>query len=222
MNLILFGAQGSGKGTQAQLLQERLLLKPCASGDLLREAIQQETPLGLAAKPYYDRGDLVPDNLIVGMILEQIHDLGGRTGIMLDGFPRTIAQAQQLDTSLQQHGQRIDAAVYLDVPREVLLDRLAHRYICKAAGHVWNTKTHPPREPGICDFDGSPLYQRSDDTAEKIAHRLDIFFCETIRLTDYYAALGKLVHIDGTSAPETVNREILAGLGQLGVLQRAS
>lgn len=222
MNLILFGAQGSGKGTQSQLLQERLRLKPCASGDLLREAISKGTPLGQAAKPYYDRGDLVPDELVIGMILEQMRELGDRNGVILDGFPRTIAQARQLDASLARQGQRIDAAVYLEVPREVLLDRLAHRYICRAAGHVWNTKTHPPRVEGVCDFDGSELYQRSDDTAEKIAHRLDIFFSETIRLTDFYAAQGKLAHIDGTSEPETVYAHILASLGQLGVLEGTS
>lgn len=218
MNLILFGAQGSGKGTQAQLLAEGLRLKPCASGDLLREAISQGTAIGQEAKPYVERGDLVPDDLIVGIILEAMRALNDRQGIILDGFPRNIAQAQRLDASVAQVRQRIDAAVYLEVPREVLLDRLAHRYVCEAAGHVWNTKTHAPSAEGVCDFDGSRLYQRSDDTTEKIAHRLDIFFSDTIRLIDYYGARGKLVTINGDNAPETVNQHILAGLGQLGVL----
>lgn len=221
MNLILFGAQGSGKGTQSQLLAEHLRLKPCSSGDLLREAIGQGTSLGQEAKPYVERGDLVPDDLIVGLILEQMRDLGDRTGIILDGFPRTIPQAQRLDASVTVLRQRIDAAIYLEVPRQVLLDRLAYRYVCEKAGHVWNLKTHPPRVDRICDFDGSPLIQRSDDTEAKIAHRLDIFFNETIRLIDYYAARGKLVHINGNNAPETVNQHILAALGQLGVLEGA-
>lgn len=214
MNIILFGAQGSGKGTQAQMLAETLRLKPCASGDLLREAIARGTPLGRAAQPYVEHGDLVPDTFVIAMIVERLQDLGDATGIILDGFPRTIAQARALDTELDALGQRIDCAVYLDVPREVLLDRLAYRYMCEAHGHVWNTKTHPPRVPGHCDYDGSALLQRSDDTSEKIARRLDIFFNETIRLIDFYASQGKLLHIDGTSAPEAVNAAIRTGLAE--------
>src|SRR5215469_17214248 len=124
MNVMLIGAQGSGKGTQAQLLEEDLNLKSCASGELLRDAIARETDLGKEAKPYYDRGDLVPDELVAGLILERLRELGDTFGIILDGFPRTITQAQLLDDMLSQTGQRIDAVIYLHVPREVLLDRL--------------------------------------------------------------------------------------------------
>lgn len=208
MNLILVGAQGSGKGTQAQLLSEQLNLKPCASGELLREAIANETPLGKAAKPYYDRGDLVPDELVVGMILESMQDLGDARGIILDGFPRTISQAEALDKALTQQRQRIDCVVYLEVPRDILLDRLSGRYICRAHGHVWNIKSLPPREPGICDYDGSELYQRSDDTGEKIERRLDIFFSETIHLLDYYGAQGKVVRVDGAGEIQAVNQGV--------------
>ena len=215
MNMILIGAQGSGKGTQAQELARELRLQPTASGDLLREAIASETPLGRAAKPYVERGDLVPDTLVVEMILDSIRSLHGAEGIILDGFPRTIAQAETLDDRLLELGQAIDAVVYLDVPREQLLDRLNGRYICRAHGHVWNMKTHPPTVAGVCDYDGSDLYQRSDDQPDKIARRLDIFFNETIHLLDYYERQGKLVRVDGTSSIEDVNRAILAGLDGL-------
>ena len=209
MNVLLIGAQGSGKGTQAQLLEEDLNLKVCASGELLRDAIARETELGKAAKPYYDRGDLVPDELVVGLILERLRELGDAVGIILDGFPRTIAQAQLLDSMLAQMGQRIDAVIYLHVPREVLLDRLSGRYLCRANNHVWNIKSHPTKIPGICDFDGSELYQRADDTGEKIQRRLDIFFSETIQLVDYYRAQKKLIQIDGNKGVEEVHRRIM-------------
>jgi adenylate kinase len=211
MNLILIGAQGSGKGTQAQMLEAKLGLMPCASGDLLREEIAKGTPLGREAKGYYDRGDLVPDDIVVGMILARLRELDDE-GLILDGFPRTIPQARKLDEQLATLGQAIDGVVYLAVPREQLLDRLSHRYVCRANGHVWNTKTRPPARPGICDYDGSELYQRSDDTFEKITHRLDIFFSETIQLLSYYEDQGKLIPVDGTTRPEEVTAHILAGL----------
>ncbi len=212
MNLILIGAQGSGKGTQSQRLAELHHLKPCASGELLRKAIADETPLGQAAKPYVDRGDLVPDEIIIGMVLECIEAPDDAHGVILDGFPRNVAQARALDERLAEHKRKIDWVVYLDVPREALLDRLSGRYVCRAAEHVWNIKSLPPRIPGICDYDGSPLYQRADDTPEKIARRLEIFFTDTIRLTDYYGLQGKLLHVDGTGAIDNVTRAIVEGL----------
>lgn len=217
LNLILIGAQGSGKGTQAQLLSERFHLKPCASGDLLRDAIARETDLGKEAKPYYDRGDLVPDNLVIGMILESMRDLGGASGIILDGFPRTIPQAEALDKALAEQDQRIDCVVYLEVPRELLLDRLSGRYLCRARGHVWNVRSLPPKVPGVCDYDGSELYQRNDDTGEKIAHRLDIFFNDTIHLLDYYDKQKKVVRVDGAGEIQAVNQAIRTGCASHGV-----
>ncbi|HEV7127647.1 MAG TPA: nucleoside monophosphate kinase [Ktedonobacterales bacterium] len=215
MNLILIGAQGSGKGTQAQHLAQHLRLKPCASGELLRTAMKQGTPLGQAAKPYYDRGDLVPDALIIDMLLEAISaidDERDANGIILDGFPRNVAQARALDERLAARQRAINWVVYLDVPRQMLLDRLEGRYVCRANEHVWNIKTNPPRTPGVCDLDGSELYQRADDTSEKIEHRLGIFFSETIRLTDYYGLQGKLLRVDGTGAIAEVSRAILVGI----------
>jgi adenylate kinase len=212
VNLILIGAQGSGKGTQAQRLSERYRLAPCASGELLRRAIADGTPLGRAARPYYDRGDLVPDDLIIGMVLECMLGRGDRAGVILDGFPRNVAQARALDEQLATRGEAIDRAIYLDVPRDVLMQRLAGRYVCRAQEHVWNTNTNPPRTPGICDYDGSPLYQRTDDTVESIARRLEIFFTETIKLTDYYRAQGKLLHVDGSGPIDAVTQTIAEGL----------
>jgi adenylate kinase len=210
VNLILIGAQGSGKGTQSQRLAEQRHLKPVSSGELLRKAIAEGTPLGKEAQPYLDRGDLVPDDLIIGMVLECFDYFeASYEGIILDGFPRNVAQARALDEGLAERRQQIDWVIYLDVPREELLRRLSGRYVCRAHEHVWNIYTHPPRLPGICDYDGSPLYQRTDDTPEKIARRLDIFFTETIRLIDYYRLQGKLLHVDGTGAVDDVTRAIL-------------
>jgi adenylate kinase len=215
MNILLIGAQGSGKGTQAQLLEEILNLKACASGELLRDAIARETDLGNEAKPYYDRGDLVPDNLVAGLILERLRELGDAYGIILDGFPRTIPQARILDDMLARMGQRIDTVIYLHVPRDVLLDRLSGRYLCRANNHVWNIKSHPTKVPGICDYDGSALYQRADDAGEKIERRLDIFFSETIQLVNYYRAQKRLSQIDGNQSVEEVHRQIMESLRQV-------
>ncbi|MGO8950131.1 MAG: adenylate kinase [Ktedonobacterales bacterium] len=219
MNIMLIGPQGSGKGTQAQLLEEQLNLKACASGELLRDAIARGTPLGMEAKPYYDNGDLVPDEVVARLVLERLKELKGADGIILDGFPRTIAQAKILDRLLTQVGQRINVVFYLEVPREVLLDRLGGRYLCRAHNHVWNIKTHPTKVPGICDYDGSELYQRSDDTGEAIARRLDVFFTETIQLLNYYEAQHKLVRIDGQKSIEEVHRQIMESLQNMNLNQ---
>ena len=212
MNLILLGAQGSGKGTQSARLAREFGLIPCASGDMLREAMARGTPSGELARPYYDRGDLVPDDVIIQMILERINSLSGSQGIILDGFPRNLVQAEALDMALARMGQRIAQAIYLEAPRALLLDRLSGRYICRAHGHVYNSKTNPPKVAGICDIDGSELFQRDDDTGPAIEKRLDIFFAETLPLTEYYARQGKLIAVDGAQSIEEVNRQILAKL----------
>jgi adenylate kinase len=212
MNVILIGAQGSGKGTQAQFISSEMNLKHTASGDLLRDAIAQGTPSGLAAKSYYERGDLVPDEIMVGMILDAISDLGGKAGLLLDGFPRTLAQARILDVRLAERGQRVDKVIYLQVPRQQLVERLASRYLCRAHGHIWNIASLPPKVPGICDYDGSELYQRSDDTGEAVTRRLDIFFTETITLVDYYAQMHKEATVDGSGTIEQVHAAVRAAL----------
>lgn len=210
MNIVLIGAQGSGKGTQADLLSENLGLAHVSSGDLFRKAIGEKTELGLQAKVYMDRGELVPDALTVAMVLKRLEQPDTTRGVILDGFPRTIAQADALDRGLEGVGKQIDLAVYLEVPREELLKRLSGRYICKANQHVYNINSNPPKAPGVCDLDGSPLYQRSDDTGEAVQRRLDIFFNETIQLLDYYGRQGKLVKVNGNQDIGQVQIDLLA------------
>ncbi len=209
MNIILIGAQGSGKGTQAEQLERTLGIPHVASGDLFRKAIDEKTDLGLKAKTYLDRGELVPDDITVAMVLGRLEEPDCRAGVLLDGFPRTVAQAQALDKGLQDAGRQIDLVIYLNVPREELLRRLSGRYICRANQHVYNVNSHPPKVAGICDLDGSELYQRSDDTGEAVQRRLDIFFNETIRLLDYYGGQHKLREVNGNQSIDQVQAVLL-------------
>jgi adenylate kinase len=210
VNIILIGAQGSGKGTQADMLSQVLGIPHVASGDLFRKAFEEKTELGLKAKTYLDRGELVPDELTVAMVLGRLAEADCKQGVLLDGFPRTVAQAQALDNGLQAVGQKIDLAIYLKVPREELLKRLSGRYICRANQHVYNIYTRPPKVPGICDIDGSKLEQRSDDVGEAVQRRLDIFFNETIQLLDYYDRQHKLVEVNGGQEINAVQGDLLS------------
>jgi len=207
--IILLGAQGSGKGTQAELLSQTLGVPHIASGDLFRKAIDEKTELGIKAKAYIDRGELVPDDLTVTMVVKRLEEPDCSQGVLFDGFPRTVAQAEVLDKGLQEVGKQIDLAIYLQVLREELLKRLSGRYICRAKQHVYNINTHPPKVAGVCDIDGSELYQRSDDTGEAVQKRLDIFFKETIRLLDYYGNQKKLVEVDGNQDIDQVQQSLL-------------
>jgi len=208
VNIILIGAQGSGKGTQAEKLSRSLGIRHVASGDQFRKAIDEQNELGLKAKVYIDRGELVPDDITVAMVLHRIEEPDCAQGVLLDGFPRTIAQAQALDKGLEQQGKQIDVVVYLQVPREELVGRLSGRYICRANQHVYNIRTRPPKVAGICDLDGSELYQRSDDTGEAVQKRLDTFFNQTIRLLDYYG-IEKIVEVNGNQSIDQVEKALL-------------
>lgn len=218
MNIILVGAQGSGKGTQADRLEATLGIPHVASGDLLRKAFDEQTELGIKAKIYFDRGELVPDDITVPMVLGRLSEPDCSRGVLLDGFPRTIAQAQALDKGLQDVGRQIDLVIYLNVPRQELLERLSGRYICRANQHVYNIHSRPPKVPGICDIDGSELYQRSDDTVEGIQRRLDIFFNQTIRLLDYYGNQHKLREVDGNQDIDQVQAALLRTIRDAGLL----
>jgi adenylate kinase len=209
VNIILVGAQGSGKGTQAARLAQALGIRHVASGDLFRKAVDEQTELGLKAKTYLDRGDLVPDDITIAMILGRIQEPDCSRGVLLDGFPRNLVQAEALDKGLAAMGRVLDSTVYLSVPREVLLQRLSGRYICKAHQHVYNIVTRPPKVPGICDIDGSELYQRPDDKGEAVQRRLDIFFRETILLLDYYSRQQKLVEVDGNQSIDQVHQQLV-------------
>ncbi|GCE47781.1 adenylate kinase [Thermosporothrix hazakensis] len=212
MNIILIGAQGSGKGTQAERLAHKLGIPHVASGDLFRKAIADKTELGVQAKEYLDRGELVPDDITVAMILKRLSAPDCARGVLLDGFPRTIVQAQALDRGLASAARSVDCAVYLQVPRDVLVERLSGRYICRAHQHPYNIRTNPPKVPGVCDIDGSELYQREDDRGEMIQRRLDIFFGETIHLLDYYQQQGKLIEIDGNRSIEAVHQQLYSAI----------
>jgi len=209
VNFILIGAQGSGKGTQSEQLTRSLGVRHVASGDMFRQAFDEKTELGIKAKAYLDRGELVPDDITVTMVLKRIKEPDCAHGVLLDGFPRTIPQAQALDAGLQKIGQQIDLVIYLKVPREELLKRLSGRYICRANQHVYNINSHPPKVAGICDLDGSELYQRSDDTGEAVEKRLDIFFNETVHLLDYYNAQQKVIEVNGNQGIDQVRTSIL-------------
>ncbi len=209
MNIILIGAQGSGKGTQAEKLTSSLGVSHVASGDMFRKAFDEKTALGIKAKAYIDRGELVPDEITVAMVLSRIKEPDCARGVLLDGFPRTILQAQALDAGLKETGQHIDLVIYINVPREELLKRLSGRYICRANQHVYNIYAHLPKVAGVCDLDGSELYQRSDDTGEAVEKRLDIFFNETIRLLDYYGAQQKVIEVNGNQDIDQVHVAIL-------------
>ncbi len=209
MYIILIGAQGSGKGTQAIMLSQALGVPHVASGDLFRKAFDEKTELGIKAKAYLDRGELVPDDVTVAMVLGRLAEPDCAQGVLLDGFPRTVAQAQALDKGLQAVGKQIDLAIYLKVPREELLSRLSGRFICRANQHVYNINTHPPKVAGVCDIDGSELYQRSDDVGEAVQKRLDIFFSETIMLLDYYGSQHKLDEVDGNQGIDQVQQALL-------------
>lgn len=209
MNIILIGAQGSGKGTQAEMLAQALGIPHIASGDLFRKEIEEKSEIGLEAREYIDRGKLVPDDLTVAMILNRLKQPDCEAGVLMDGFPRTLTQAEALDKNLREVGRQIDAVVYLNVPREELLRRLSGRYICKAHQHVYNIYSRPPKVAGVCDLDGSELYQRSDDVGSAVTRRLDIFFNETIHLLDYYGSQQKVVEVNGNQGIDEVHHALV-------------
>ena len=210
MNIILIGAQGSGKGTQAETLSQVLGIRHVASGDLFRKAIGEKNELGSKVKGYLERGELVPDDLTVAVVLSRIKEPDCARGVLLDGFPRTIVQAEALDSGLHSTGQQIDVVVYLQVPRVELLKRLSGRFICRANQHVYNINSNPPKVPGVCDIDGSELYQRSDDKGEAVEKRLNTFFNETIRLLDYYGKQQKVIEVNGNQSIEQVQADLVS------------
>ena len=195
--VILMGGPGAGKGTQARLLKKALGLPQIASGDLFREHFANDTDLGRLARQYIDRGDLVPDEVTVAMIKERIARPDVARGAILDGFPRTMAQAEDLDILLENMGQKIAIVAYIHVDSTILLKRLAGRWTCRARGHVFHEVFGPPKTPGICDMDGSELYQRDDDTEKTQRRRIEVYFKQTAPLLDYYHDKGLVVEVDG-------------------------
>jgi adenylate kinase len=213
MNVILLGAPGAGKGTQAKVLEHRTGLAHVASGDLFRAALRQGTELGMLAKQYMDRGELVPDQVVIGMILERIQQPDCASGVIFDGFPRTIDQAHALEAALGDHGDRIDAVLFLAVPNEVLLRRIAGRQTCKSCGATYNLYYFASRVAEVCDECGGQLYQRSDDSMETARHRLEVYFAQTQPLIEHYRQQGALYEIAGQGDIHAVTETMIVSLG---------
>ena len=207
--LILFGAQGSGKGTQARLLQEKLDLPQVATGDLFRGHLGQGTELGKLAKSYMDKGELVPDGVTIAMVLDRLAHPDCQKGAILDGFPRTLAQAQALGEALFGQNHQIAVAPYIRVSEETLLARLGGRWTCTQCKAVYHELFSPPRVVGVCDVCGGTLYQRADDTPETHKKRIDVYMEQTRPLIDYYQSVGLLREIDGEVDVDHVHHELL-------------
>ena len=215
LNLVLLGPPGSGKGTQGERLQEDFRLPYYATGDILRGAVREDSELGNQAKEYMDRGDLVPDEVMVGLIAERVASEEAVDGFILDGFPRTIGQAEALDSKLRELGRGLGAAILIDVPDEEVVRRLSGRRVCEKEGHIFHMEFDPPNEEGVCDIDGSRLQIRDDDKPEVVRHRVGTYHDKTEPLVSYYEHRGILRRVDGLAAPDDVSDRIRAMLATL-------
>jgi adenylate kinase len=216
LNLVLLGPPGSGKGTQGERLNADLHLPYYATGDILRGAVRDQTALGKSAKEYMDRGDLVPDELIVGIIAERIDSEEAREGFILDGFPRTTPQAEALDAKLGELGRGVSSVLLIDVSDDEVVRRLGGRRTCEAEGHVYHVEFNPPKVEGVCDIDGSPLIVRDDDKPDVIRKRLATYHEKTEPLVAYYDAKGVLERVDGAREPGEVTDELRGILAAVG------
>ncbi|WP_299026587.1 adenylate kinase [uncultured Thermanaerothrix sp.] len=212
--IVLLGPPGAGKGTQAQRLAQTLGIAHISSGDLFREHLKAQTDLGKLAQSYMNRGELVPDDVTIAMVRERVSRPDCAHGAILDGFPRTPAQAAALDDMLAELNGRVVCVPLIQVPAEVLIERLGGRWTCRAQGHVYHEKYNPPRVPGVCDVDGSELYQREDDLPATVARRVQVYLEQTAPLVDYYRQKGLLVEIDGTQPIEDVSARLLEAVEQ--------
>ena len=215
LNLILLGPPGSGKGTQGERLQRDFSLPYYATGDILREAVRNETAIGVKAKSYMDQGDLVPDEVLVGIISERLESSESADGFLLDGFPRTVVQADALSEELGRLGRTLTAAIVIEVPDEEVIRRLSGRRTCRKAAHIFHVDFDPPKNEGTCDVCGSELYTRDDDKPEVIAHRLSTYHELTEPLIGYYEQLGVLKRVDGTLKPDDVGDRVRALLATI-------
>lgn len=219
LNLVLLGPPGSGKGTQGERLHEDLRLPYYATGDILRAAVRDNTEVGLSAKEYMDRGDLVPDDVIVGVIAERIDSSVALDGFILDGFPRTTSQAEALDAKLAELGRAVNAVLLIDVGDDELVRRLGGRRTCSENGHVFHVDFNPPKQDAVCDLDGSELIVRDDDKPEVIRKRLETYHEKTEPLVDYYDQRSVLRRIAGEAPPDEVGEEIRRTLATMRLEQ---
>ena len=213
MNIILLGPPGAGKGTQAKRLMERYSIPQISTGDMLREALKEGTPLGLEAKKFMEAGALVPDSVVVGLVKERVQKKDAAKGYMLDGFPRNVSQAETLDKMLSELGQKIDHVVSVEVPSSELVGRLTGRRTCKGCGAGFHVMFDPPKKDGVCDKCGGELYQRADDNEKTVMSRLDVYEAQTKPLIEYYEKQAKLRRIDGVGSMGDILGRIQAVLG---------
>lgn len=206
--IVLIGPPASGKGTQAARLREMLGIPHIASGDLFREHVRAQTELGRTAKSYMERGELVPDDITIAMVMERLKQPDCARGALLDGFPRTLAQARALDEALTAHGERLARVLYIHVPDEVLVERVSGRRICRICGEAYHIRFNPPKQPGVCDKDGGELYQREDDQPETVRARLRVYHEQTSPLIAYYRERGLLAEIDGDQPIDVVTAQL--------------
>jgi adenylate kinase len=211
--LILLGPPGAGKGTQAALVSQKAGVAHVATGDLFRENIRNQTELGMQAKAFVDKGALVPDELTVRMLLDRLDRPDTQKGALLDGFPRTVEQAQALDDALKQRGQAVDKVLYVNVGEEEVVKRLAGRWTCRNCGTVYHEAFSPPKQATRCDLCGSELYQRDDDKPETVRNRLGVYSKQTAPLIDYYKGQGKLLEVNGEQDAGAVGKDLLKAAG---------
>ena len=210
--IVLLGPPGVGKGTQAKILAERTGLVHISSGDLFRENMKNQTDLGKLAQSYINKGELVPDDVTIDMIRDRLSRPDCGAGALLDGFPRTTAQADSLTKMLADFGGDVDKVPYITAPESVLVERLSGRWTCRANGHVFHEKNNPPKQALVCDFDGSELYQRDDDKSETVVRRIQVYLDQTAPLIAYYRQRGKLVEINGMQGIHEVTNNLLSAL----------
>jgi adenylate kinase len=209
MRIIMLGAPGAGKGTQASMISEKYGILQISTGDILRAAVREGTQLGIEAKKYMDRGELVPDEIVIGIVRERIVQDDCKKGFILDGFPRTVVQAEALDRMLEELGISIDYVINIDVPEEEIIKRLSGRRTCRNCQAMYHVIFNPPKKEGVCDKCGGELYQRDDDKEETIRARLEVYKKQTAPLIEYYSKRGKLVNIDGRKGINEIFTEIV-------------
>ena len=212
MNIVLLGAPGAGKGTQALHIAGRFHLAHISSGDLFRQALEQETDLGKRAKSYMEQGLLVPDEMATEIVMERCDSLESGSGVVLDGFPRNLTQAEALDSALKARSEHIDCVIYIKVPRETLVQRLSGRWVCRNCQATYHAISSPPLREGKCDNCGGGLYQRPDDRPETVEKRLEVYFEETAPLIEYFQGTKRLVEIEGTGSIGEIRDRIFAAV----------
>ena len=212
MKLVILGPPGAGKGTQAEYIVEKYNIPHISTGDIFRENIKNNTELGKKAKSYMDKGLLVPDDLVIALVEDRLNKEDAKEGFLLDGFPRTVAQAVSLDSILDKNDEKLTKVIKISVDPEILIERAVGRRVCKTCGMTYHVKFNPPKEEGICDKDGTKLIQRDDDTEETVKTRISVYFDQTAPLIDYYRAQNLLIDIDGAKDIDKVFDDIVIGL----------